>query len=71
MAKDDTIEVTGKVVEVLPGGKFRVELENKHTVIAHVSGKIRMNYIRILTGDTVTVELSTYDLTHGRITYRK
>ena len=71
MAKDDTIEVEGKVVEVLPGGKFKVELENKHTVEAHVSGKIRMNYIRILTGDTVTVELSTYDLTHGRITYRK
>jgi len=71
MAKDDTIEVEGKVIEVLPGGKFKVELENKHTVIAHVSGKIRMNYIRILTGDTVTVELSTYDLTHGRITYRK
>jgi len=71
MAKNDTIEVEGKVIEVLPGGKFKVELENKHTVIAHVSGKIRMNYIRILTGDTVTVELSTYDLTHGRITYRK
>lgn len=71
MAKDDTIEVEGKVVDVLPGGKFRVELDNKHTVIAHVSGKIRMNFIRILTGDTVTVELSTYDLTHGRITYRK
>ena len=71
MAKDDTIEVTGKVLEVLPGGIFKVELENKHTVIAHVSGKIRMNYIRILPGDTVTVELSPYDLTRGRITYRK
>lgn len=71
MAKDDIIEVTGKVLEVLPGGSFRVELENKHTVIAHVSGKIRMNYIRILPGDTVTVELSPYDLTRGRITYRK
>jgi len=71
MAKDDVIEVEGKVVEVLPGGKFRVELENKITVIAHVSGKIRMNYIRILPGDTVTLELSTYDLTQGRITYRK
>ena len=71
MAKSDTIEVEGKVIEVLPGGKFRVELENKHTVIAHVSGKIRMNYIRILPGDTVTVELSPYDLTRGRITYRK
>ena len=71
MAKDDVIEVEGKVVEVLPGGKFKVELENKITVIAHVSGKIRMNYIRILPGDTVTLELSTYDLTQGRITYRK
>lgn len=71
MAKDDTIEVEGKVIEVLPGGKFRVELENKHTVVAHVSGKIRMNFIRILPGDTVTVELTTYDLTQGRITYRK
>lgn len=71
MAKDDVIEVEGKVVEVLPGSKFKVELENKLTVIAHVSGKIRMNYIRILPGDTVTLELSTYDLTQGRITYRK
>lgn len=71
MAKDDTIEVEGKVLEVLPGGSFRVQLENKHTVIAHVSGKIRMNYIRILPGDTVTIELSPYDLTRGRITYRK
>ncbi|HPF83229.1 MAG TPA: translation initiation factor IF-1 [Bacilli bacterium] len=71
MAKDDTIEVQGKVIEVKPGGIFNVELENKHTVIAHVSGKIRMNYIRILPGDTVTVELSPYDLTRGRITYRK
>ena len=71
MAKDDIIEVTGKVLEVLPGGSFRVELENKHTVVAHVSGKIRMNYIRILPGDTVTVELSPYDLTRGLITYRK
>lgn len=71
MAKDDVIEVEGKVVEVLPGSKFKVELENKHTVLAHVSGKIRMNYIRILPGDTVTIELSPYDLTRGRITYRK
>jgi translation initiation factor IF-1 len=71
VAKDDIIEVEGKVLEVLPGGSFRVELVNKHTVIAHVSGKIRMNYIRILPGDTVTVELSPYDLTRGRITYRK
>ena len=65
------IEVEGKVLEVLPGGQFRVELENKHVVIAHVSGKLRMNYIRILAGDTVTIELSEYDLTKGRITWRK
>ena len=66
-----SIEVEGKVLEVLPGGQFRVELENKHTVTAHVSGKIRMNYIRILPGDTVVIELSPYDLTHGRIVYNK
>ena len=71
MANKDTIEVEGKVVEVLPGGTFKVELENKHTVVAHVSGKIRMNCIRILPGDTVVIELSPYDLTRGRITYRK
>ena len=71
MAKTDVIEVEGKVLEVLPGGKFRVELENKHLRSAHVSGKIRMNYIRILAGDKVTVEMSPYDLTCGRITYRK
>lgn len=71
MAKTDVIEVEGKVLEVLPGGQFRVELENKHIIVAHVSGKIRMNYIRILAGDKVTVELSPYDLTRGRITYRK
>ena len=69
--KKSAIEVEGKVLEVLPGGQFRVELQNKHTVIAHVSGKIRMNYIRILPGDTVVLELSEYDLTRGRITYRK
>lgn len=69
--KDDVIEIEGKVIDVLPGGYFRVELENKHTVVAHVSGKIRMNYIRILPGDTVIIELSQYDLTRGRITYRK
>ena len=69
--KTSAIEVEGKVLDVLPGGQFRVELENKHTVTAHVSGKIRMNYIRILPGDTVTIELSEYDLTRGRITYRK
>lgn len=71
MAKDDVIEMEGKVLEVLPGGKFKVELENKHTINAHISGKIRMNYIRILPGDTVRVELSIYDLTCGRIIYRK
>ena len=70
MAKDDTIEIEGKVQEVLPGGKFKVELENGHIVEAHVSGKIRMNYIRILPGDRVTVEISPYDLTRGRITFR-
>ena len=71
MAKDDVIEMEGKVLDILPGGKFRVQLSNGHTVEAHVSGKIRMNYIRILPGDTVTIELSPYDLTRGRITYRK
>ena len=71
MAKEDVIEVEGKVLEIIPGGKFRVELENGHKIEAHVSGKIRMHYIRILPGDTVTVELSPYDLTRGRITYRK
>jgi translation initiation factor IF-1 len=71
MAKEDTIEIEGKVQEIIPGGKFIVMLENGHTVEAHVSGKIRMNYIRILAGDTVVVELSPYDLTRGRITYRK
>ena len=71
MAKNDVIEMDGKVLEVLPGGKFKVELSNKHIIEAHVSGKIRMNYIRILPGDTVLVELSIYDLTRGRITYRK
>ena len=71
MANNDVIEVEGKVIEVLPRNEYKVELENKHTVIARVSGKIRMNKIRILTGDTVVVELSPYDLTRGRITYRK
>lgn len=71
MADKNTIEVDGKVLDVLKGGIFKVELPNKHTVIAHVSGKIRMNYIRILPGDTVTIELSPLDLTRGRIIYRK
>ncbi|RIV24550.1 translation initiation factor IF-1 [Alicyclobacillaceae bacterium I2511] len=70
MAKDDVIEVEGKVVEPLPNAMFRVELENGHKVLAHVSGKIRMHYIKILPGDRVTVELSPYDLSRGRITYR-
>ncbi len=71
MAKDDAIEVEGTVIEPLPNAMFRVELENGHKVLAHISGKMRMNFIRILPGDTVTVELSPYDLTRGRITYRK
>ena len=70
MAKDDVIEVEGKVVDTLPNAMYKVELENGATILAHVSGKIRMHYIRILPGDRVTVELSPYDLTEGRITYR-
>ncbi|ANK60135.1 MULTISPECIES: translation initiation factor IF-1 [Loigolactobacillus] len=70
MAKDDVIEVEGKVVDTLPNAMFKVELENNATILATVSGKIRMHYIRILPGDRVTVELSPYDLTRGRITYR-
>ncbi len=70
MAKDTVIEVEGKVVETLPNAMFRVELENGHEILAHVSGKIRMHYIRILPGDKVTVEMSPYDLSKGRITYR-
>lgn len=69
MAKD-VIEVEGLVLENLPNAMFKVELENGHVILAHVSGKIRMNYIRILPGDKVTVEMSPYDLTKGRITYR-
>ncbi|MEW6183985.1 MAG: translation initiation factor IF-1 [Bacillota bacterium] len=70
MAKQDVIEVEGTVVEPLPNAMFRVELPNGHKVLAHVSGKIRMHFIRILPGDRVTVELSPYDLTRGRIVYR-
>ena len=70
MAKDDVIEIEGIVTETLPKAMFKVELDNGHEVLAHVSGKIRMNFIRILPGDKVTVELSPYDLTRGRITYR-
>ena len=70
MPKEDAIEVEGTVVEPRPNAMFRVELENGHRVLAHVSGKMRMNFIRILPGDRVKVELSPYDLTRGRITYR-
>jgi translation initiation factor IF-1 len=70
LAKDDVIEVEGTVVESLPNAMFQVELENKHIVLAHISGKLRMNFIRILPGDKVTLELSPYDLTRGRITWR-
>ena len=70
MAKDDVIEVEGKVVETMPNAMFTVELENGHQVLATISGKIRKNYIRILPGDKVQIELSPYDLTKGRITYR-
>ena len=70
MAKKDTIEVEGKVVEPLPNAMFRVELANGHKVLAHISGKIRLHYIRVLPGDKVLIELSPYDLNRGRITYR-
>ena len=70
MAKEPPIEWEGKVVETLPNTTFRVELDNGHVITAHISGKMRKNYIRILTGDTVTVEMTPYDLTKGRITYR-
>lgn len=70
MTKEETIQVDGKVIEPLPNAMFRVELENGHKVLAHVSGKMRMNFIKILPGDKVTVELSPYDLTRGRIIYR-
>ena len=70
MAKDDAIELEGTVVEALPNAMFQVELPNGHQILAHISGKLRMNFIRILPGDKVTVELSPYDLTRGRITWR-
>jgi len=70
LSKGDAIELEGTVVEPLPNAMFRVELENGHVVLAHISGKMRMHYIRILPGDKVTVELSPYDLSRGRITYR-
>ena len=70
MSKDDVFEVEGRIVEALPNAMFQVELENGHKVLAHISGKLRMNFIRILPGDKVTLELSPYDLTRGRITWR-
>jgi translation initiation factor IF-1 len=70
MAKKDAIEIEGKVVELLPDSKFRVELGNGHRILANISGKMRLHFIRILPGDTVRVEMSPYDLTKGRITYR-
>lgn len=70
LAKEDVIEVEGRVIEALPNAMFQVELENGHKILAHISGKLRMHFIRILPGDKVTVELSPYDLTRGRITWR-
>ena len=70
MAKDDVIEVEGTVIETLPNAMFKVELENGHVLIAHISGKMRMHYIKLLPGDKVKLELSPYDLTKGRITFR-
>ena len=70
MSKEDVIEVSGKIIEALPNATFQVELENGHKILAHVSGKLRMTFIRILPGDKVTVEMSPYDLTKGRITWR-
>lgn len=70
MSKEDVIEVSGKIIDALPNATFQVELENGHKILAHVSGKLRMNFIRILPGDKVTVEMSPYDLTKGRITWR-
>jgi translation initiation factor IF-1 len=71
VAKDDAIKVEGIVKELLPNTRFKVELENGHSVIAHISGKMRLNFIRILPGDTVQMEMSPYDLTKGRIVFRK
>ncbi len=70
MAKDDVLELEGKVVETLPNAMFKVELENAHQILAHISGKLRMNFIKILPGDKVKLEMSPYDLTRGRITWR-
>ena len=70
MSKEDVIDIEGSVVEALPSAQFKVELPNGHQILAHISGKLRMNFIRILPGDKVTVEMSPYDLTKGRITWR-
>ncbi|NIM18630.1 MAG: translation initiation factor IF-1 [Candidatus Latescibacteria bacterium] len=70
MSKEDVISVEGTVIEALPNTMFRVELENKHVILAHISGKMRMHFIKILPGDRVTIELSPYDLSKGRIVYR-
>jgi len=70
LAKEDVLELEGTVIEALPNAMFQVEFENGHRILAHISGKLRMNFIRILTGDKVTVEMSPYDLTRGRITWR-
>ncbi len=70
MSKTDMIEVEGTVIEAIPNAMFKVELQNGHVILAHISGKLRMNFIRILPGDKVTVEMSPYDLTKGRITWR-
>ncbi len=71
MAKEDTIRVEGKVVELLPNTMFRVELPNKHRILAHISGKMRLHFIRLMPGDKVTVEMTPYDLSKGRITFRQ
>ena len=70
MSKDDVFELEGKVIDALPNAMFQVQLENGHKILAHISGKLRMNFIRIMPGDKVTVEISTYDPTRGRITWR-
>lgn len=70
MAKEDAIELEGTVIEALPNAMFKVQLQNGHVILAHISGKLRMNYIKILAGDRVTVEMSPYDLNKGRITWR-
>ena len=70
MVKEDKIQIEGEVIDALPNAMFRVRLENKHEIVAHISGKMRKHYIRILPGDRVTIDMSTYDLTKGRITYR-